>query len=71
MMESQSAIDANDVAGSYTILKVFIWSLPILGFIGTVMGVSQAVASLASSLSDGGSMDAMKVALKDVFGGFP
>ena len=54
MMESQSAIDANNVAGSYTILKVFIWSLPILGFIGTVMGVSSAVASLASSLSDGG-----------------
>ncbi len=69
MMESQSAIDANNVAGSYTILKVFIWSLPILGFIGTVMGVSSAVASLATSLSDGGSMDAMKSALKDVFGG--
>ncbi len=69
MMESQSAIDANNVAGSYIILKVFIWSLPILGFIGTVMGVSAAVASLASSLSDGGSMDAMKSALQDVFGG--
>lgn len=69
MMESQSAIDANNLAGSYTILKVFIWSLPILGFIGTVMGVSSAVASLASSLSDGGSMDAMKSALQDVFGG--
>ncbi|QEG41019.1 MotA/TolQ/ExbB proton channel family protein [Roseimaritima ulvae] len=69
MMESQSAIDANNLAGSYTILKVFIWSLPILGFIGTVMGVSSAVASLATSLSDGGSMDAMKAALQDVFGG--
>lgn len=69
MMESQSAIDANNVAGSYTILKVFIWSLPILGFIGTVMGVSTAVASLANSLSDGGSMDAMKTALQEVFGG--
>jgi len=69
MMESQSAIDANNVAGSYTILKVFIWSLPILGFIGTVMGVSTAVASLANSLSDGGSMDAMKSALQEVFGG--
>ncbi|SMP50525.1 MotA/TolQ/ExbB proton channel family protein [Neorhodopirellula lusitana] len=69
MMESQSAIDANNIAGSYTILKVFIWALPILGFIGTVMGVSSAVASLASSLAGGGSMDAMKSALQDVFGG--
>lgn len=69
MMESQAEIDANNVNGSYTILKVFIWALPILGFIGTVMGVSAAVASLAGSLSDGGSMDAMKAALQDVFGG--
>jgi len=69
MMESQSEIDANNVAGSYTILKVFIWALPILGFIGTVMGVSAAVASLAGSLSGGGNMDAMKSALQDVFGG--
>ena len=69
MMESQSEIDANNVAGSYTIVRVFIWSLPILGFIGTVMGVSAAVASLAGSLSDSGSMDAMKAALQDVFGG--
>lgn len=69
MMESQSDIDANNVAGSFTIVKVFIWALPILGFIGTVMGVSAAVASLAGSLSDGGSMDAMKAALQDVFAG--
>ena len=69
MMESQSAIDANNVSGSYTIVKVFIWALPILGFIGTVMGVSAAVASLATSLSGGGDMNAMKAALQDVFGG--
>ncbi len=69
MMESQSVIDANNVAGSYTIVKVFIWALPILGFIGTVMGVSAAVASLAGSLSGGESMDAMKSALQDVFAG--
>jgi len=69
MMESQSVIDANNVAGSYTIVKVFIWALPILGFIGTVMGVSAAVASLAGSLSGGESMDAMKGALQQVFAG--
>ena len=68
MMESQSAIDANNVAGSYTILKTFIWSLPILGFIGTVMGVSLAVASLGTGMSDGG-VDGMTGALKEVFGG--
>jgi hypothetical protein len=52
MMESQSVIDDNNVAGSYTIIKVFIWALPILGFIGTVMGVSAAVAWLAGSRAE-------------------
>ena len=68
MMESQSAIDANNVAGSYSILKVFIWALPILGFIGTVMGVSEAVASLGTGMNSGG-MDGMKESLNTVFGG--
>lgn len=69
MMESQSAIDANNVAGSYTLLKAFIWALPILGFIGTVIGVSAAVASLASSLDSATDMTAMKGALNSVFSG--
>ena len=68
MMESQSAIDANNVAGSYTILKAFIWALPILGFIGTVMGVSSAVAGLGSGMDSGG-MDGMKESLNTVFAG--
>ena len=69
MMESQSAIDANNVAGSFTLVKVFIWALPILGFIGTVLGVSTAVAQLASSLDTAADMGAMKAALNGVFGG--
>ncbi|MBM81006.1 MAG: hypothetical protein CMJ78_10490 [Planctomycetaceae bacterium] len=69
MMESQSAIDANNVFGSYAILKVFIWALPILGFIGTVMGVSAAVGGLASSLGNANDMTSMKGALNEVFDG--
>jgi len=69
MMESQSAIDANNVAGSYSIIKVFIWSMPILGFIGTVLGLSQAVTSLAASLQSATDMSAMKGAMNAVFSG--
>ena len=68
MMESQSAIDSNNVAGSYVILKTLIWALPILGFIGTVMGVSTAVASLGDGMNAGG-MDGMAESLNTVFGG--
>jgi len=69
MMESQSAIDANNVAGSYSIVKVFLWTLPILGFIGTVLGLSVAVASLATSLAAASDMSALKGAMNSVFEG--
>jgi len=69
MMELQSAIDANNVAGSYTLLKVFIWALPILGFIGTVIGISAAVAGLAGSLENASDISAIKGALNEVFAG--
>ena len=69
MMELQSDIDANNVAGSYTLLKVFIWALPILGFIGTVIGISGAVAGLAGSLENASDVSAIKGALNEVFAG--
>ena len=69
MMESQSAIDANTVASSYTIVKVFIWAMPILGFIGTVIGVSYAVTSLGGSLEDASDISKVKESLNKVFEG--
>jgi biopolymer transport protein ExbB/TolQ len=69
MMESQSDIDANNVSSSYSIVKVFIWALPIMGFIGTVIGISSAVAYLAGSLESANDISAIKESLKDVFAG--
>ncbi len=69
MLESQSAIDANTVASSYSILKVFIWALPIMGFIGTVIGVSAAVSSLGGSLEEASDISVVKDSLNSVFSG--
>ncbi len=69
MMESQSSIDINNVTGSYSYVKVFLWTLPILGFIGTVLGLSVAVASLAASLAAASDMNALKGAMNAVFAG--
>jgi biopolymer transport protein ExbB/TolQ len=35
---------------SYTLLRVIVWATPIMGFIGTVMGVSQSVGGLSTVL---------------------
>ncbi|MFP6854622.1 MAG: MotA/TolQ/ExbB proton channel family protein, partial [Opitutales bacterium] len=67
MLSSQSEIDATMVDSSYTIVKVFIWAIPILGFIGTVLGISTAVSSF--DLESAGSIEAIQKQLGDVTGG--
>jgi len=44
-------LDAEKTASSYTVVRIFIWAMPILGFIGTVLGISMAVGDFAGFLS--------------------
>lgn len=69
MLVSQSEIDANAVEGSYTLLKVFIWAIPILGFIGTVLGISNAVGGFAGSLDQAQDIAVLKESLNSVTSG--
>jgi len=69
MMTSQSDIDANSVDSSYTIVKVFIWAIPILGFIGTVVGISAAVKGFSGSMDQAANIDVLKASLNDVTSG--
>jgi hypothetical protein len=46
-LASQAEIDASGVDGGYTLLRSIVWAVPILGFIGTVVGISAAVKDLA------------------------
>ena len=67
MMESQSDIDATAIQSSFTMIRVFIWAIPILGFIGTVMGMSKAIAGI----SGGGelNLDEMLASINTMTGG--
>lgn len=49
-LASQAEIEASGVDAGYTLLRAFIWAIPILGFIGTVMGISEAVSGLDSAM---------------------
>ena len=46
MMSSQSAIDGSRISGSYIMLRAFLWAIPLLGFIGTVVGLSHAIGGM-------------------------
>lgn len=63
-LATQSEIDSNAVSSSYALVKVFVWAIPILGFIGTVQGIGQAVGAFSATMSAAGDMSA----LKDSFG---
>lgn len=68
-VQSQSDIDGGRVESSYTMLHVFIWTVPILGFIGTVLGIGQAVDGFSDSLQSADELDAIKASLTSVTAG--
>ena len=41
-----SEADASRSHASYAMLRIIIWAIPILGFLGTVIGITMAIASL-------------------------
>jgi biopolymer transport protein ExbB/TolQ len=69
MLASQSDIDATAVESSYTLLKVFIWAIPILGFIGTVIGISMAVGKFSGSLDTATDVSELKTSLGGITSG--
>jgi biopolymer transport protein ExbB/TolQ len=67
MLSSQSDIDGMRIGGSYTLLKAFLWAIPILGFIGTVIGLSHAIGGM--NFSDMDDLKQVKTTLQNVTGG--
>lgn len=69
LLTTQSDIDANAVSSSYSLVKVFIWAIPILGFIGTVKGLGDAVGGFGGSLDNASDIGAVKESLTSITGG--
>lgn len=67
MMSAQSDIDGARIGGSYSLLKVFLWAIPILGFIGTVLGLSTAIGSM--DLSNAKDVDKIIASISNVTAG--
>jgi biopolymer transport protein ExbB/TolQ/predicted nucleic acid-binding Zn-ribbon protein len=63
---SESERDANASDSSYAIARVLIWAIPILGFIGTVVGLGSAVSGFSEFLAGAAGLDAIKDAIGDV-----
>ena len=68
-LKSQAENDESYVSATYTIIKSFIWGIPILGFIGTVVGLSSAVGDFGKIVSKGADIEQLKSALGNVTSG--
>ena len=65
-LQTQSEIDAHSVYSSYKLVKVCIWAIPILGFVGTVLGIGSAVGGFSATIAGAGELDSIKDSLGSV-----
>jgi biopolymer transport protein ExbB/TolQ len=68
-LATESRSDENRVDASYGLVRVFVWAVPTLGFIGTVIGIGAAVAGFSETLEAASSLDGMKESIGLVTGG--
>ena len=68
-LESQSEVDAHQSHASFGNIRLIIWLLPILGFIGTVYGIGLAVSNFSGAIAAGSDVDAIKDSLGGVTSG--
>jgi biopolymer transport protein ExbB/TolQ len=69
ILRSQGENDESGLETSYAMLGGFVWSIPVLGFIGTVQGLSQAIGQFAGVLQTTTELEQIKSALQGVTGG--
>ena len=61
MVTSMSEVDISKVSGSYSMVKVLLWAIPIMGFIGTVLGIGAAIGGFGAVLGgEASDMNAIK-----------
>jgi len=68
-LAAESRADEVRVDASYSLVRVFVWVVPTLGFIGTVIGIGSAVGGFSETLEAAASLDAMKESIGSVTSG--
>lgn len=69
LLRSQAAQDESAVETSYAVLSGLVWAIPVLGFIGTVMGLSSAIGEFSGVLGAATDVEQITESLKGVTGG--
>jgi len=52
ILQTQAEYDEAQQDSSFRLMNGFIWAIPVLGFIGTVLGLSQSIGGFGKTLAD-------------------
>lgn len=69
ILRNQADHDQSWLETSYAVVQGFVWAIPVLGFIGTVLGLSAAIGGFGSVLGSAAELAQVTAALKDVTAG--
>lgn len=69
ILRAQAENDEDQVASSYTMLNGLVWAIPVLGFIGTVQGLSMAISQFTQTLQATGDISMIRTSLQGVTAG--
>jgi biopolymer transport protein ExbB/TolQ len=69
ILRAQAENDEDQVASSYTVLNGLVWGIPVLGFIGTVLGLSLAIGRFTLTLQAAGDLALIRASLQGVTSG--
>jgi hypothetical protein len=69
ILRAQAENDEDQVASSYTVINGLVWAIPVLGFIGTVLGLSLAIGRFTQTLQAAGDISLIRASLQGVTGG--
>ena len=69
VLRAQAQNDEDQMESSYALIRGFVWAIPVLGFIGTVLGLSQAIGSFGAVLVKQGGLEYLKTSLQEITSG--
>lgn len=69
VLQSLASNDEDVMESSYSLVKGLIWAIPVLGFIGTVLGLSRAIGKFGGVLAEAQNIEALRPVLQGVTSG--
>ena len=69
VLRAQAQNDEDQMESSYALIRGFVWAIPVLGFIGTVLGLSQAIGSFGTVLIKNEGLEYLKTSLQQITSG--